>query len=161
MRRVLAARDPARFERDLATSLTMQGSVLAINGALDQGIDALTEGVEIRRKLAKAEPATHAQPLIAALNDLSRLQEQAHQPGPALDAAQEIIDHIEAMDEPSAGLKRILDENVARRDRLAAQAPASPEPPPPPPVMQPRAPDPVVAERPGLFRRQIGRWMRR
>jgi hypothetical protein len=76
IRRELARTRPDAFLPGLASSLNNFSLRLAGLGRREEGLEAITEAVEICRELARERPAVHQDALEQSREVLSHLQEQ-------------------------------------------------------------------------------------
>jgi len=67
----LAAANAAAYEPDLAMSLNNLSIRLAEAGRREEGLAAITDAVEVYRRLAAANPAAYEPDLAMSLNNLS------------------------------------------------------------------------------------------
>lgn len=76
---------------DLARSLESHGDTLVILGRSRDALDAVSEGVDIRRKLAKSSPKDYLPLLASSLGNLGRLYEKAGENQKAISVTEESV----------------------------------------------------------------------
>jgi tetratricopeptide (TPR) repeat protein len=90
--RPLAAKDPDRFEPDLADALLNLGAALIDAGRSEEGIEPTAEAVRVRRDLARRSPDLHLPGLAAALSNMVSVHLDLETFDTAAEYAQEVVD---------------------------------------------------------------------
>nr|BFF21967.1 hypothetical protein GCM10025730_54880 [Promicromonospora thailandica] len=122
--RLLARRDPDRFEPDLADALLNLGAALLDARRPRESVRPTAEAVRVRRDLARRSPDRHLPGLAAALSNLVSVHLDLEEWDAAAEHAQEVVDVRRRLVDGSYAheqdLLRALDlQSQVRRSRMS------------------------------------------